>query len=159
MQLFLSERTPTFYNFSPQTVVLTWWPLFRDSSYYILAVLTLIMVRCVFCQNNQWLFVKLLRLHIGSWRIYFIPSLGYLWCHSCLVSPPTLISIFTFIWSHFHRSTPTVLSVFIPTKICNFNSVPSRSDWCQHHLPQMTFITIGKMRVSSSTSGILQHVK
>uniref|UniRef100_A0A8C9Y7Q4 Sodium/calcium exchanger membrane region domain-containing protein n=1 Tax=Sander lucioperca TaxID=283035 RepID=A0A8C9Y7Q4_SANLU len=32
--------------FAGQTVVLTWWPLFRDSSYYILAVLTLIMVRC-----------------------------------------------------------------------------------------------------------------
>ncbi|XP_035864571.1 sodium/potassium/calcium exchanger 3 [Sander lucioperca] len=30
--------------FAGQTVVLTWWPLFRDSSYYILAVLTLIMV-------------------------------------------------------------------------------------------------------------------
>uniref|UniRef100_A0A8C9YD87 Sodium/calcium exchanger membrane region domain-containing protein n=1 Tax=Sander lucioperca TaxID=283035 RepID=A0A8C9YD87_SANLU len=29
--------------FAGQTVVLTWWPLFRDSSYYILAVLTLIM--------------------------------------------------------------------------------------------------------------------
>ncbi|KAM8741323.1 sodium/potassium/calcium exchanger 3 [Acanthopagrus schlegelii] len=30
--------------FAGQTVVLTWWSLFRDSSYYILAVLTLIMV-------------------------------------------------------------------------------------------------------------------
>ncbi|XP_029304888.1 sodium/potassium/calcium exchanger 3-like isoform X2 [Cottoperca gobio] len=30
--------------FSGQTVVLTWWSLFRDSSYYILSVLTLIMV-------------------------------------------------------------------------------------------------------------------
>ncbi|XP_045896057.1 sodium/potassium/calcium exchanger 3-like isoform X2 [Micropterus dolomieu] len=30
--------------FAGQTVVLTWWPLFRDSSYYILSVLTLIMV-------------------------------------------------------------------------------------------------------------------
>uniref|UniRef100_A0A672FU86 Sodium/calcium exchanger membrane region domain-containing protein n=1 Tax=Salarias fasciatus TaxID=181472 RepID=A0A672FU86_SALFA len=31
--------------FAGQTVVLTWWSLFRDSSYYILSVLTLIMVR------------------------------------------------------------------------------------------------------------------
>lgn len=30
--------------FAGQTVVLTWWSLFRDSSYYILSVLTLIMV-------------------------------------------------------------------------------------------------------------------
>ncbi|XP_043997073.1 sodium/potassium/calcium exchanger 3-like [Gambusia affinis] len=30
--------------FAGQTVVLTWWPLFRDSSYYILSVLALIMV-------------------------------------------------------------------------------------------------------------------
>ncbi|XP_035522955.1 sodium/potassium/calcium exchanger 3 [Morone saxatilis] len=30
--------------FAGQTVILTWWSLFRDSSYYILAVLTLIMV-------------------------------------------------------------------------------------------------------------------
>ncbi|XP_059208363.1 sodium/potassium/calcium exchanger 3-like [Centropristis striata] len=30
--------------FAGQTVVLTWWSLFRDSSYYILTVLTLIMV-------------------------------------------------------------------------------------------------------------------
>ncbi|TKS83959.1 Sodium/potassium/calcium exchanger 3 [Collichthys lucidus] len=30
--------------FSGQTIVLTWWSLFRDSSYYILSVLTLIMV-------------------------------------------------------------------------------------------------------------------
>ncbi|XP_068186836.1 sodium/potassium/calcium exchanger 3 [Antennarius striatus] len=30
--------------FAGQTIVLTWWSLFRDSSYYILAVLTLIMV-------------------------------------------------------------------------------------------------------------------
>lgn len=29
---------------SPQTITLTWWSLFRDSSYYILSVLTLIMV-------------------------------------------------------------------------------------------------------------------
>uniref|UniRef100_G3QAQ8 Sodium/calcium exchanger membrane region domain-containing protein n=1 Tax=Gasterosteus aculeatus aculeatus TaxID=481459 RepID=G3QAQ8_GASAC len=31
--------------FAGQTVVLTWWSLFRDSSYYILSVLALIMVR------------------------------------------------------------------------------------------------------------------
>uniref|UniRef100_A0AAQ6A6T3 Sodium/calcium exchanger membrane region domain-containing protein n=1 Tax=Amphiprion ocellaris TaxID=80972 RepID=A0AAQ6A6T3_AMPOC len=31
--------------FAGQTVVLTWWSLFRDSSYYILSVLTLILVR------------------------------------------------------------------------------------------------------------------
>ncbi|XP_033833714.1 sodium/potassium/calcium exchanger 3 [Periophthalmus magnuspinnatus] len=30
--------------FAGQTVVLTWWPLFRDSMYYILSVLTLILV-------------------------------------------------------------------------------------------------------------------
>ncbi|XP_028323021.1 sodium/potassium/calcium exchanger 3-like [Gouania willdenowi] len=30
--------------FAGQTVILTWWSLFRDSSYYILSVLTLIMV-------------------------------------------------------------------------------------------------------------------
>ncbi|XP_053187447.1 sodium/potassium/calcium exchanger 3-like [Scomber japonicus] len=30
--------------FAGQTVILTWWSLFRDSTYYILAVLTLIMV-------------------------------------------------------------------------------------------------------------------
>ncbi|XP_068600265.1 sodium/potassium/calcium exchanger 3 [Brachionichthys hirsutus] len=30
--------------FAGQIIVLTWWPLFRDSSYYILSVLTLIMV-------------------------------------------------------------------------------------------------------------------
>ncbi|KAM9847238.1 sodium/potassium/calcium exchanger 3 [Aulostomus maculatus] len=30
--------------FAGQTITLTWWSLFRDSSYYILAVLTLIMV-------------------------------------------------------------------------------------------------------------------
>uniref|UniRef100_A0A672FS60 Sodium/calcium exchanger membrane region domain-containing protein n=1 Tax=Salarias fasciatus TaxID=181472 RepID=A0A672FS60_SALFA len=36
--------------FAGQTVVLTWWSLFRDSSYYILSVLTLIMVRRAFRQ-------------------------------------------------------------------------------------------------------------
>lgn len=30
--------------FAGQTVILTWWPLFRDSMYYILSVLTLILV-------------------------------------------------------------------------------------------------------------------
>ena len=40
------------YNFSLQTVTLTWWSLFRDSTYYILSVLTLIMVRWAFHQNN-----------------------------------------------------------------------------------------------------------
>uniref|UniRef100_A0A3P8RPW1 Sodium/calcium exchanger membrane region domain-containing protein n=1 Tax=Amphiprion percula TaxID=161767 RepID=A0A3P8RPW1_AMPPE len=37
--------------FAGQTVVLTWWSLFRDSSYYILSVLTLILVRCAFIVN------------------------------------------------------------------------------------------------------------
>lgn len=32
-------------SFSRQTVALTWWSLFRDSSYYILSVLALILVR------------------------------------------------------------------------------------------------------------------
>ncbi|KAM7374239.1 hypothetical protein PAMP_006910 [Pampus punctatissimus] len=38
--------------FAGQTVTLTWWSLFRDSSYYILAVLTLIMVGVIAPHDN-----------------------------------------------------------------------------------------------------------
>lgn len=50
------------YDFSLQTVVLTWWSLFRDSSYYILSVLALIMVRCASYQT----YPSVLTLHSAT---------------------------------------------------------------------------------------------
>lgn len=50
--LLLTDTNSNIYNVFPQTVVLTWWSLFRDSSYYILAVLTLIMVRSAFLSKT-----------------------------------------------------------------------------------------------------------
>lgn len=62
LQLLLRLNNYTC-NLSFQTVELTWWSLFRDSSYYILSVLTLIMVRWAFHQKLS-ITVKVFLVHI-----------------------------------------------------------------------------------------------
>uniref|UniRef100_A0A3B4B7B7 Sodium/calcium exchanger membrane region domain-containing protein n=1 Tax=Periophthalmus magnuspinnatus TaxID=409849 RepID=A0A3B4B7B7_9GOBI len=47
--------------FAGQTVVLTWWPLFRDSMYYILSVLTLILV--IYDDTVVWESILLMTLY------------------------------------------------------------------------------------------------
>lgn len=74
------DWTHTSPLLSPQTITLTWWSLFRDSSYYILSVLALIMVSSLILNKA----VKSLFLCVPAWWFYLF--LGYLWCHSCLVS-------------------------------------------------------------------------
>lgn len=54
----LLRANTNFWNFSLQTIALTWWSLFRDSSYYILSVLTLIMVRCANHEMNGEAFIS-----------------------------------------------------------------------------------------------------
>lgn len=71
---FLRERAHTSPP-SPQTITLTWWSLFRDSSYYILSVLALIMVRfCLPEQGCQVLLPHLILMVLGC-VLFF---LGYL---------------------------------------------------------------------------------
>uniref|UniRef100_A0A671YK50 Sodium/potassium/calcium exchanger 3-like n=1 Tax=Sparus aurata TaxID=8175 RepID=A0A671YK50_SPAAU len=131
--------------FAGQTVVLTWWSLFRDSSYYILAVLTLIMVRSAFLSKTIDVWESLLLMTMYGW------SCRLLWlCVCSLLSKIKYKNLFAG-QAHGQEPAPVVmvdeLLILNPHKL-SFSDAGLRIMITPHFSPRTRLSMAGRMLIS-----------
>uniref|UniRef100_I3JCX8 Sodium/potassium/calcium exchanger 3 n=1 Tax=Oreochromis niloticus TaxID=8128 RepID=I3JCX8_ORENI len=144
--------------FAGQTVVLTWWSLFRDSSYYILSVLTLIMA--VLPPIRRTARQQVGRRHLGVQHIYGASQQRFVFVllKMIYVSSVVVLYVVRFIanisytgQAHGQEASPVVmvdeLLILNPHKL-SFSEAGLRIMITPHFSPRTRLSMAGRMLIS-----------